>query len=110
MEPLSNGLPLASFCDESLQDTKFFYVPWLVTLRIMKDQMFVVRRCNSFVDVSRTSSVVLDILDSGEQRKDTRYKDYTAREVLKIALIRDDFPIPDCYRTTMNTTSNGNRS
>ena len=104
MEPLSNGFDLTSFCDESLQDSKLFYVPRLVTLRIVKDKMFVVRWGNSFVDVSRTGSVVLDILDSGEQRKDTRYRDYTAREVLKIALIRDDFPIPDCYRTIMNTS------
>ena len=72
--------------------------------------MLVFRRRDSVVDFSVTSFIVLDLLGEVQRQNDNCYRGYTAREALKIALIRDDFPIPDCYGTTMNRGCSRNNS
>ena len=58
--------------------------------------MFVVFRGDSFAYVGRARSIMLDILGPVEPWKHNYNVEHTAREVLKIVLIRDDFPVPDC--------------
>ena len=61
----------------------------------MDNQMFVVGRNDSFVDIDRARFIVSDVLDAVEQLIYNGSRGYTVREALNIALISDDFPVPD---------------
>ena len=47
------------------------------------------------VDIGRASFIVADVLNAVEQLINNSSSRYTAREALNIALISDDFPVPD---------------
>lgn len=55
MKLLGNIPLLTPLCDELLQDLEFLNVPWLVTLRIMKNEVFVVFRDDPFVNIRDAS-------------------------------------------------------
>lgn len=98
MKPLANGLFLTPFGDKFLQNTEFFFVPWLVTFRVVDDEVFVVRRCDSCVDVGSACFKMSDILNLVKLLMGNNDRRYTAREALNITLISDDFPTPDYHR------------
>ena len=54
------------------------------------------------VDIGRASLIVSNVLNAIEQLSDNSSSRYTAREALNMALISDDFPVPDYERTTIN--------
>lgn len=92
VEPLGNGFTLTSLRDKFLQSTKFLHTSGLITLRIMKNEMFIVGRGEFFVDLCGAS---LALLKDVERWDDNCNRRYTAREALKTALISDDFPALD---------------
>jgi len=99
MKPLANGFFLTPLSDKFLQNTELFFVSWLATFRVMDGEVFVVRRHDSCFDIGCACFEMSDILHlvrlligNSDRRR------YTAREVLNIALISDDFPTPDYYR------------
>ncbi len=98
MKPLANGLFLAPLCDKFLQNTELFFVSWLVTFRVMDGKVFVVRRCDSCVDIGCACFEMSDILNFVKLLMVNSDRRYTAREALNIALISDDFPTPDYLR------------
>ena len=54
------------------------------------------------VDIGRASFIVADVLNAVEQLINNSSSRYTAREALNIALISDDFPVPDYERISIN--------
>jgi hypothetical protein len=98
VKPLANGLFLTPLCDKFLQNTERLFVSWLVTFRVMDDEVFVVRRCDSFVDIGSACFEMLDILNLIKLLMGNNDRRYTAREALNITLISDDFPTPDYHR------------
>ena len=67
----------------------------------MDDQIFIVRWGDSLVDIGRPSFIASDILNAIEQLKGNGSGEHTERETWNIALISDDFPIPDYQRISM---------
>ena len=98
MKPLANSLFLTPLCHEFLQNKVLFFVSWLVTFRVMDDEVFVVRRCDSCVDVGSACFEMSDILNLVKLLMGNSHRRYTAREALNITLISDDFPTPDYHR------------
>ena len=54
------------------------------------------------VDVGRASFIVSDVLSDVEQLRNNGSRGYTARDALNMALISDDFPVPDYKGTPIN--------
>lgn len=95
VKPLANCLFLTPLCDKCLHNTELCFVSWLVTFRVMDDDVFVVRRRDSCVDVGCTSFKMSDILNADELLNgDRRDRGHTAIETLNIALISADLPVP----------------
>lgn len=95
MKPLRNLLLLTLFRDKRLQSTELLIVSWFITFGIMQYQIFVVFRGDFLIDISLAGLIVLDFLIAVESVEASHNRGYTAREVLKIALMSDDFPVPD---------------
>lgn len=101
MESVSNGPHLTPLSDELFQDTELLFVLRLIALRIMNNQMFVVFRGDSFVDVGAGfMRYVLEAVERSEMNISIR-NCITARDALKMALMSDDFPTPDYEMMTV---------
>ena len=64
MNPVSNRPHLTPLFDKSLQNTELHITPWPVTFRIVDDEMPIMKRGDSFVNIDRASLVMLDILNA----------------------------------------------
>ena len=78
---------------------ELFFVAQPVTLRLMDDEVFVVRGPEYRVDIGCAwfkMSAILHLVKLSMGNSDRRYT--ATREALNIALISDDFPTPDYQR------------